>query len=315
MTLKKMRPLGVTSKPLGSVPSVLFSSEMIELLPKILLVDDDALNRRLYRRILAPLSAEVVEAASGAEALIAAQENDFAVVVLDCEMPVMDGFETARQLRTLRRAELVPIIFFTAEFTSAQQRREGHEIGAVDYLLKSPESSALLLQKIQVFLDLEMDHIRLRSELNKAKEHASLQEANTLATIATESCEIGIWDYDIPSGILSWNPVMYQLHGIAPGDDVAANSEVWRRHLHPNDVEVAEQALQACIDGIGPFDITYRIVRDDDSVRHLRTTGQVKRDDAGSAVRIVGASSDVTDLVEAKRDLSRKCTSLKRPAD
>ncbi len=106
---------------------------MTDLVPKILLVDDKPMNLRLYRMILEPLSAEILEAESGVDALQAVQENDFALVILDCSMPGMDGFATARQLRLLDRASRVPIIFFTAEYTSQVDIREGYELGAVDF--------------------------------------------------------------------------------------------------------------------------------------------------------------------------------------
>jgi len=80
----------------------------------ILLVDDDATKRFALKAIVAPLGQNVIEAASGADALRQLLREDFAVVLLDVRMPVMDGFETAQLIRQRPRSELTPIIFVTA---------------------------------------------------------------------------------------------------------------------------------------------------------------------------------------------------------
>src|SRR5690242_21316799 len=80
----------------------------------LLVVDDDATKRFALRTILAPLDENVVEAASGADALRQLLRNEFAVVLLDVRMPLMDGFETAQLIRQRPRSELTPLIFVTA---------------------------------------------------------------------------------------------------------------------------------------------------------------------------------------------------------
>jgi PAS domain S-box-containing protein len=131
-----------------------------------------------------------------------------------------------------------------------------------------------------------------------AEQHA-LRDANTRATLATDSGGIGIWDWDILSGALSWNSWMYRLYGMAPRGPEAGNYDLWRGHLHPDDRETAEQALRNCVLGIAPFDTSFRVVWDDGSIHHLRATGHVNLDEAGRAIRIVGANWDVTDLIRA----------------
>jgi two-component system sensor histidine kinase/response regulator len=131
-----------------------------------------------------------------------------------------------------------------------------------------------------------------------AEQHA-LKEANTRATLATESGGIGIWDCDIVGGTLTWDSWMYRLYGMTPREDMAGNYELWTNHLHPDDRDAAVKALRDCIDGLKPFDTSFRIVWDDGSIHHLRAAGQVNRDEAGCAIRVVGANWDVTDLIQA----------------
>ena len=133
----------------------------------------------------------------------------------------------------------------------------------------------------------------------RVAEQSALKEANTRATLATESGGIGIWEWDILSGSLDWNSWMYRLYGMTAGGTIAGTYELWKDHLHPDDREAAEQALRDCVLGIAPFDTSFRIIGDDGSTRHLRATGKVTWLDAGRAMRIVGANWDVTDLIEA----------------
>src|SRR3977135_4201196 len=93
----------------------------------ILLVDDDPTKRFALKTILAPLGEAVVEASSGADALRQLLRREFAVVLLDVRMPIMDGFETAQLIRQRPRSELTPIIFVTAldkAETNMEQRQE-----------------------------------------------------------------------------------------------------------------------------------------------------------------------------------------------
>jgi PAS domain S-box-containing protein len=132
-----------------------------------------------------------------------------------------------------------------------------------------------------------------------AEQHA-LKEANSRATLATESGGIGIWEWDIVSGTLGWNSWMYRLYGLAPRDSMAENYDLWRNLLHPDDLEASELALRNCAAGIAPLNTSFRIIWKDGSIHHLRATGQVTDFDSGRAVRVVGANWDVTDLIQAE---------------
>ncbi len=131
-------------------------------------------------------------------------------------------------------------------------------------------------------------------------EQRALNEANSRATLATESGGIGIWEWDVLSGNLGWNSWMYRLYGVTEQDSMEENYELWRNQLHPDDLEAAEQALRNCVAGIAPLNTSFRIVWKDGSIHHLRATGQVTDSDSGRAVRVVGANWDVTDLIQAE---------------
>ena len=96
-----------------------------------------------YRAILAPLGENLIEANSGREALRRVMEDEFAVILLDVNMPDMDGFETATMIHQHPRFEKTPIIFVSAINVSDFDRLRGYKLGAVDYVMK-PFSSARL---------------------------------------------------------------------------------------------------------------------------------------------------------------------------
>src|ERR1051326_2602505 len=97
----------------------------------ILLVDDRVENLLALEAILGELGQNLVRAASGTEALRALLDEDFALVLLDVQMPEMDGFETARLIRARERTRHVPIIFLTAVNTDERYVAQGYQLGAV----------------------------------------------------------------------------------------------------------------------------------------------------------------------------------------
>ena len=132
--------------------------------PSVLLVDDRPENLLALEAVLEPLHVRLRSAESGEEALKALLEEDFAVVLLDVQMPGMDGFETAKYIRGRERSRTTPIIFLTAVSTDVAQVAKGYEAGAVDYVLK-PFEPNMLRSKVSVFCDLERQRrARARSD-------------------------------------------------------------------------------------------------------------------------------------------------------
>jgi signal transduction histidine kinase len=121
--------------------------------PRILLVDDRPDNLLAVRAVLEPLGHELVEAGSGEEALRHLLAGEFALIVLDVQMPVLDGFETARLIRGRERTRYVPIIFLTAISGEPEHYLRGYESGAVDYVYK-PFEPEILRAKVSVFVEL-----------------------------------------------------------------------------------------------------------------------------------------------------------------
>jgi len=120
---------------------------------RILLVDDRPENLLALEAILGSLDQTLVRAESGEDALRALLHDDFALILLDAQMPGMDGFETATRIKARERTKDVPIIFLTAVDIDAHLAYRGYATGAADYISK-PFDPWLLRAKVQVFIDL-----------------------------------------------------------------------------------------------------------------------------------------------------------------
>jgi len=127
----------------------------------ILLVDDREENLFALEAILQPLGQRLVRARSGEAALKCLLRDDFAVILLDVQMPGLDGFETARFIKQVEKTRHIPIIFLTGLSTESSEVFRGYSAGAVDYVVK-PFEPRVLRSKVAVFIDLEEATVALR---------------------------------------------------------------------------------------------------------------------------------------------------------
>src|SRR5581483_2386079 len=119
----------------------------------ILLVDDLPSNLLALEAVLEGLGQNLVKARSGTEALRCLLDDDFALILLDVQMPGLDGLETAALIRSRERSRHTPIIFLTGFERTEVQMFKGYSLGAVDYLVK-PLVPEVLRSKVSVFVDL-----------------------------------------------------------------------------------------------------------------------------------------------------------------
>lgn len=129
----------------------------------ILLVDDRIENLLALEVALRDPSYRLVQAVSGREAVQKAQEEDFAAILLDVQMPILDGFAAAKLIRESARSRFTPIIFITANHGSEYHERLGYEAGAVDYLFK-PLNVGILRAKVSVFAELYRKNLEIQQQ-------------------------------------------------------------------------------------------------------------------------------------------------------
>jgi signal transduction histidine kinase len=127
----------------------------------VLIVDDTPANLVALGAVLQPLGVRIVEARSGLEAIDRVSRESFACVLLDVQMPGMDGFEVARRLRVIEAGAEVPILFLTAIHRDEEYARKGYASGAADYITK-PFDPDVLRARVKAFVDLFHQRDRLR---------------------------------------------------------------------------------------------------------------------------------------------------------
>jgi signal transduction histidine kinase/DNA-binding response OmpR family regulator len=186
------------------MPADSSTQEPAEEKVSILIVDDRPDKLLGYETILEELNENVVRANSGKEALRCLLKQDFAVILLDVNMPVMDGFETAALIRQRPRSETTPIIFISAVNDTETHVSRGYSIGAVDYIL-TPVVPEILRAKIAVFVDLfkKTEQVKRQAEEREKliREQAARAEAEArqerFAFLADASNVLaGSLDYD-----------------------------------------------------------------------------------------------------------------------
>jgi signal transduction histidine kinase len=155
----------------------------LEAAADILIVDDEPKNLVALEAMLAPLGQNVVCAASGKAALRQLLERDFALLLLDIQMPELDGFEVAQSIRNRERSRHMPIIFLTAFDREDAQVSRAYELGAVDFLFK-PIVPYILRSKVQAFVDLWRKTREIKRQLLLLREVEQREHERRLADAA-----------------------------------------------------------------------------------------------------------------------------------
>jgi len=141
----------------------------MSLKPKILIVDDNISNILVIEEVLSDLDVELIRAKSGLEAIEQTKKHEFALILMDVQMPGMDGFETVEIIRQDSKNLLLPIIYITAIYNENYYRTKGIKTGAVDFITK-PLIPDLFIGKVTLFVNLYKQRIVLEEEVEKRKE-------------------------------------------------------------------------------------------------------------------------------------------------
>ncbi len=198
---------------------------------KILIVDDSSTNIIVVKTVLEHLdNIEIISATNGNDALEAAQLHQFAVAILDVQMPEMDGFELAERLRNAERTKNLPIIFLSAIYSSEEYVFKGYQSGAVDYMTKPFEPHSLE-SKIHVFVELDRQkkqleaanqqlqkeiEKRIKSEEKRAQLELQLRLSERMKALGTLSAGIAHDFNNILFSIQGFSQLLLLEHTLEP---------------------------------------------------------------------------------------------------
>jgi signal transduction histidine kinase len=285
---------------------------------KILAVDDDRRNLLAVEEMLRAPGVEIVTAESGEAALRHVLQDDFAVILLDVQMPRIDGYEVAGMIRARQRSSRVPILFLTAFNKDDLHVFRGYTAGAVDYVFK-PIEPLILKSKVDVFVDLYrkteeirrqgeeerrllMENLRVRSE--KLKTEQALRRREEHQSIVLQSLPIALYTASLHEDHRRLNFTsdgIQSITGFAP-EAFLTEDGFWASRLHPEDRErvlVQVEELAAT----GSVTLEYRWRCADDTYRHLLDQTVVTREDDGRPREFFGLWFDISERKQLEQNL------------
>jgi PAS domain S-box-containing protein len=291
----------------------------------VLLVDDHAPNLLALEGVLSRLGHRMVRAASGEEALKHLLAGDFALILMDVQMPRMNGFETAELIKSHLRLASIPIIFITAMSRDAAQIFQGYEHGAVDYLLK-PFDPHILRSKAAVFIDLYLKTAKIKEQANllRQQEIAILEQNNEQRYRRLAEClPVSMWAA-APDGRVYYSNRTWCDYSGQKVDEVTTltNHEV----VHEDDIDHVRASWAESRRAGSAFEMEYRLRRHvDGAYRWHLGRGVAERDDHGQIEGWIVTAIDIDDqknateararLLELEKDAREKADTANRTKD
>ncbi|HEY5660941.1 MAG TPA: ATP-binding protein [Gaiellaceae bacterium] len=267
---------------------------------KVLLVDDRPENLLALEAILEPLGETLVYASSGEDALRQLLRHDVAVILLDVQMPDLDGFETAHLIKQRERTRHVPIIFVTAISKEEDQVFRGYSAGAVDYVFK-PFNPDVLRSKVGVFIELHEKNEQLRRQAEQLKEQelAELRrESEERYRFLAEAQPEQIWTA-LPNGELDYVNQRALDYFATSFPELVEKG--WTEVVHPEDLGRMLERWQTALATGRPYENELRFRRAADSAYRWHLTRAVPMTDkSGAAVKWFGSNIDIHDQKRAE---------------
>lgn len=308
------------------------SMETIDTRINILLVDDEPKNLVALSTILEDTGYQLVMAQTADEALLALIREEFALIILDIQMPGMTGFELAHMIKQRKKTATVPIIFLTAYYSEDEHVLEGYETGAVDYLQK-PVNTPILRSKVAVFAELHRktqesnranqalleevaerrrieeqlvllnlqleDRVDKRtSELRRA--NAATRQSEQWLRLAQQAGKVGIWEWNIREDHGTWTDYTWELFGLTVGSEKITYTR-WLSCVHPEDRDRVAKAMDDA-KLTGEYKDEYRLIVDQNNVKWVESTGAVEFE-SNQPVWIRGAIRDITERKQIELEL------------
>ena len=292
----------------------------------ILIVDDNPNNLLAMEASLERLGEDMVRATSGQQALDFIREQEFAVVLLDVQMPGMDGLETAQHIREMEDRGHIPIIFVTAGELTDELVHSAYAGGAVDFLFK-PYAPEIVRSKVQVFVTLFKNTQRLRQsveelaraeeevrELNQALE-ARVDERTRALALALADAEASekryrqlaeslpqiVWTTE-PDGTLSYfNSRFYEYTGLSRQSNIALE---WTSVIHPEDQDELGREWEQSLRTGTPLELELRLLRGSDNTwrYHIARAEPLLRAD-GTIEKWLGIATEIEERLQAEATL------------
>jgi PAS domain S-box-containing protein len=268
----------------------------------VLLVDDREENLLALEAILEPLGHQLVSVTSGTAALKELLLGEFACILLDVQMPELDGFELATLIKQRKRSQHIPIIFVTALSTEDAHVYRGYSAGAVDYIFK-PVDANVLRSKVTVFVELWAKNQQLQEQAAKLHERelADLERASEARyrQLADAMPQI-VWTSSPDGSTTYFNGRWFEYTGMTPAE---AGPNSWLAAVHPDDLPRAVARRSETLTSGEPFEVEYRFRSADGAYRWHLGRAVPMRDESGRIEFWIGTATDIHDrkIIEDQR--------------
>jgi diguanylate cyclase (GGDEF)-like protein/PAS domain S-box-containing protein len=296
-------------------------------LAKILVVDDAPDNLRILSATLSAHGYEVRCAKNGSMALVGAQASPPDLILLDINMPDMDGYEVCQHIKADEKTREIPVIFLSA-FDDVLDKVKAFKAGGVDYITKPFQTEEVLARiEIQLNLQLAKAEIRklntgleqrvqrrtnqldtanqqLQKEINERKQvEVRLQESEERLESILNSLDDVVWSSSVSSiNLLYLNHAAEKVYGRSVSE-FFNNPYLWLQVIHPEDYSRIPKLFESPLER-GSMDMEYRILRPDGEARWLRDRSHVIYNTNGEAIRVDGIISDITKQKEVEEQLT-----------
>jgi diguanylate cyclase (GGDEF)-like protein/PAS domain S-box-containing protein len=246
----------------------------------LLVVDDNEANRDALARHLRRRGYHVSVAKDGAEALALAETSPLDLVLLDVEMPGMDGLEVLGRLRASRSDIELPVIMVTAR-TEGADLVEAFRRGANDYVTKP--------------VDLPVALARIETQVSRKWAVEALRESEERYALAVRGANDGLWDWNLLTNEVHWSARWKALLGYQESE-IGTAPEEWLARVHPDDRPRVECSLKTHLEqDSGHFESEHRIRHRNELYRWVLCRGAATRSTDGTATRLAGSLTDITD--------------------
>ena len=282
---------------------------------RVLVVDDDAANRNLVVALLGYGGHTVVEAADGGEALVIARTERPELLITDLLMPVLDGLELVREIRSDPATATIPVIFYTANYRRDEVDGVAATLG-VGQLLAKPIDPTEFIQVVEASLAAGVATAPIAAEAFQ-REHGRTVNAKLLDTVEeltltenalrdsearfrllAEFSPIGIFALTATGTVSYANPKMREICGLSDGMPAPPQ---WRDLVHPEDRARVVEELSAAIGQRSKYAGGLRLLRSDRQQRWIQMQ-LTPASDASAQASFVGTVEDVTEVVAANRE-------------
>ncbi len=274
----------------------------------ILGVDDKPANLLALEAVLDPLDIVLVKAFSGQEALEYVLDHDFALILLDVQMPEMDGFETASLIRTNKKTEQVPIIFVTAISFEKKYVFKGYDAGAVDYLFK-PFDQHVLISKVKIFIELFRQKEKAKNralKLEKANQRIldqqkELEKSEVRFRTAFDQSFQFMAILDTNGKIVEANELAYDLYADKNQNIIGRYLwDVWQFE-EPDGKNNLKESIHKAALNISTNDET-KLLRPDGSILPIIQTISPVKDEFGSVLYVTVQGHDISQIKQAEEE-------------